>query len=294
MPRMPSMHELCRLGVCQCGSLEFYNGTASLGNGYCEPYRKYNKSCSATSNCDYRMNLVCSSGICTCATGYNYDATYVVSASVTGYCTKAASYLENCTVALKCSTSQNLYCNNTGPTTGICLCNTSTSFWDGTTCASKLTIGGVCTSSSECNSADNLFCSNYTQSLGTCDCDKYNFWNYTCINKQLFNTSCTSSYVCDDNRGLFCQGSGGALFQKCDCFNISYTWDSLYVTNKSKTCVRKLVYNQSTCFGDLDCEDYNYLVCYNGTCKCQYFDYFDSRIHSVEKCEKMDCAFFSI
>ncbi|UJR11805.1 hypothetical protein I4U23_015985 [Adineta vaga] len=279
-------------GVCQCGSLEFYNGTASLGNGYCEPLRDYSKICAASSNCDYRKDLVCTSNICTCPSGTNYDSTIVVSASVTGYCTPAATYYDDCTSVIKCSTSQNLYCDYATfglPTVGRCLCNTSWSFWDGVTCANKLSIGGVCKTTTECNAADGLFCSNYTQSVGTCDCDKNHFWNYTCIIKQLFNTRCTSSYVCDDNRGLFCQGTGGALFQKCDCFNISFIWDSLYVTNRSKTCVKKMSYGQSTCFGDLECQDYNYLHCYNGTCKCSYTNYWDGSVCQAKHNYSVSC-----
>ncbi|UJR24316.1 hypothetical protein I4U23_027283 [Adineta vaga] len=268
-------------GICQCDSNQFYNGTTSLANGYCEPHRDYGKSCVATSNCDFRKNLICTNNLCLCTSGYNYDSTIVVTPGVTGYCTAAATYYDNCTSVIKCSTSQKLYCDYTTwslPSVGRCLCNSSTSFWDGSICADKLTIGGVCTTNTECNSADSLFCSNYTQSIGTCDCDKNHFWNYTCIIKQLFNTSCTSSYVCDDNRGLFCQGTGGALFQKCDCFNISFVWDSLYVTNHSQKCVLKMGHGQSTCFGDLECQDYRYLKCMNGTCLCNYDLYWDGNV----------------
>jgi hypothetical protein len=187
--------------------------------------------------------------------------------------------LENCTASLECSTSENLYCDygyyGGANTTGICLCNTSWQFWDGSVCATKLTIGGECTSNTECNSANGLFCSNYTQSVGTCDCDKNHFWNTTCIIKQWFNTSCTSGYVCDDNRGLLCQSTGGALFQKCDCYNTSFIWNSLYVANGSNMCVLKLGNGQSVCYGDLDCQDFNYLYCYNNTCRCSYDAYWD-------------------
>jgi len=216
--------------------------------------------------------------LCTCPSGYNYDAS-VNSGGVTGLCKPAAGYLENCSISINCSSSQNLYCElsyyDLSNLTGICLCNDSWSYWDGLICAKKLTLGGSCTNSTQCISSQGLFCSNYTQSIGQCDCDKNHFWNETCVPKQLYNTSCETTYQCDDNRGLQCQGLGGALFQKCDCYNTSYIWDSLYVTNRSQTCIPKLTINQTTCFGDLECEDFNYLLCNNGTCGCHYTDYWD-------------------
>ncbi|CAF1277377.1 unnamed protein product [Adineta ricciae] len=289
-------------GVCQCGSTQFYNGTPSLGNGFCEPLRTFNKSCTATSNCDYRKNLICTKNLCSCPLSTNYDPSVIISSGVTGYCKPAATYWDNCTSIILCSTSQGLYCDYTiwgSLIVGQCLCNSSFTFWDGSTCANKLSIGGKCTTTVECSSGDGLFCSNYSQSIGTCDCDKNHFWNYTCIQKQLFNTSCTSSYVCDDNRGLFCQGTGGALFQKCDCFNISYVWDSLYVTNHSKICVLKMGFGQSTCFGDMECQDYRYLKCFNGTCLCNYDMYWDGNVcqdkrnHSVGCTNTYECRDFS-
>jgi hypothetical protein len=176
--------------------------------------------------------------------------------------------------------SESLYCDYAfyggANTSGICLCNTSWSYWDGIECASKLSIGGKCSNNTQCIGSEGLFCSNYTQSLGQCDCDKNNFWNSTCITKQYYNTSCTSSYVCDDNRGLQCQGLGGIMFQKCDCYNSSFIWDSLYIP-RQYTCILKLGYNATTCYGNLECQNYNYLVCLNGTstCLCATTDYWD-------------------
>jgi hypothetical protein len=224
------------------------------------------------------VNLTCVNNLCTCASGLNYDPT-VVGVGVNGSCISAYGYLHSCTNSTQCSASQNLYCDLSfyggANTSGICTCNSSWSFWDGLTCTSKLSIGGECTSNTECISSAGLFCSNYTQSAGTCDCDQYHFWNYTCITKQWYNTTCSSSYVCDDNRGLQCQGLGGALFEKCDCFNVTFIWDSLYDTNRSHTCIPKLSYGNTTCYGNLECQDYNYLYCFNGTCGCNYTDYWD-------------------
>ncbi|UJR31360.1 hypothetical protein I4U23_018854 [Adineta vaga] len=248
-------------GICQCTTNEFYNGSALLANGFCIPHHVYNESCTSTSNCDYRRNLTCLNNLCLCAPGKNYDST-IVSNGVTGV-----------------FTSQNLYCDFSyyggANTTGICLCNNSWSYWDGLICTRKLSVGGECSNNTQCISSDGLFCSNYSQSIGTCDCDKNHYWNNTCVQKKWFNESCSTSYICDDNRGLQCQGTGGALFEKCDCYNISFIWDSLYVTNRSQTCIKKLTNDQSTCYGDLECEDFNYLVCTNGTCKCEYIDYWD-------------------
>ncbi|CAF3215606.1 unnamed protein product [Rotaria sp. Silwood2] len=265
-------------GVCQCSTHQFYNGSVSLGNGICVPHRVYNESCTSTSQCDYRINLECSNNLCSCPSGTNYDSS-ISSSGVMGYCEPAAGYMENCTASLICSSSQNLFCDLSyyggANMSGICQCNSSWSYWDGTTCAKKLSIGGQCSNNTHCIASDGLFCSNYTQSIGTCDCDKDHFWNYTCILKQWYNTTCTSSYVCDDNRGLQCQGLGGIMFEKCDCYNATYIWDSLYVTNRSYTCIPKLTNGQSTCFGDLECEDFNYLKCNNGICGCVYTDYWD-------------------
>ena len=180
------------VGVCQCPTYQFYNGSASLGNGICVPLHLYNESCSSISQCDYRVNLVCSSNLCLCGAGKNYDPT-VNSGGVMGYCVPAAGYLDNCSNSILCSTSQNLYCDFSyyggASTIGVCLCNTSWLYWDGTTCTSKLSIGGECTNNIQCIAAEGLFCSNYTPSVGTCDCDQYHFWNDTCIIKQWFNTS---------------------------------------------------------------------------------------------------------
>ncbi len=265
------------LGICQCATNQYYNGSSSLGNGYCVNQKVYNQSCASTSQCDYRISLTCSNNLCLCSSGYNYNPT-INSGGVMGACLPAAGYLQNCTVSFTCSTSQNLFCNLSyyggANTSGICLCNSSWSYWDGTTCASKLSIGGKCANDTQCITSSGLFCSNYTQSVGQCDCSESYFWNYTCILKQWYNTTCSSSYVCDDNRGLFCQGAGNSMFEKCDCYNSSYIWDSLYV-NRSDTCILKLSNGQTTCYGNLECQDFNYLVCNSGTCGCAYTDYWD-------------------
>ncbi|CAF2128020.1 unnamed protein product [Rotaria magnacalcarata] len=280
-------------GVCQCETNEYYNGSASLANGFCVAQHVYNQSCTSTSQCDYRINLTCSNNLCTCSSGYNYDSS-INSSGVMGYCKKASGYLENCTVVLTCSTSQNLYCDLSYygglNTTGVCQCNSSWSYWDGTTCASKLSIGGLCSSNTNCISSEGLFCSNYTQSIGTCDCDSSHYWNNTCSLKLWYNSSCTSSYVCDDNRGLQCQGLGGSMFQKCDCYNTSYIWDSLYTTRSNK-CILKLGYNQSTCYGNLECQDYNYLVCNGTKCACLYTAYWDGSVCQPKRNYTDPCSF---
>lgn len=238
--------------------------------------RQFGGLCSTVSECDYRVNMVCTNSLCTCASGKNFDSSLSVDGSA-GYCVDASGYRENCTAVLTCSTSQSLYCDYTFygvSTVGICLCNDSWSYWDGLICSSKLTLGGECSNDTHCISAKGLFCSNYTLTRNQCDCDKNHYWNETCILKQEYNTTCSSTYVCDDNRGLQCQGLGGSMFLKCDCYNTSYIWDSLY-TNRNHKCIPKLSMNQTTCYGDLECEDYNYLSCVNGTCKCAYTDYWD-------------------
>ena len=266
------------LGICQCGTYSYYNGSALLGNGYCVAMRSYNQSCSSTSQCDYRGNLTCVNNLCSCAAGLNFNPS-VVTAGFSGDCLPAGTYLDNCSMAFPCSTSQNLFCNLTyygnANLTGICLCNSSWSYWDGLTCASKLSIGGQCTVNTQCIDANGLFCSNYTQTLNTCDCDRHYYWNQTCTLKIWYNQSCSSQYLCDDYRGLQCQGTGGSFFQKCDCFNNSYIWDSLYVTNQSYMCITKKTNGGSPCYGDLECQDFNYLVCNSGTCGCVYTDYWD-------------------
>ncbi len=266
------------LGVCQCSTFQYYNGSALSGNGFCVPYQVYNQPCTSTSQCDYRIQLTCLNNLCLCASGTNYIGS-INSGGVNGSCVLAAGYLDNCSSTILCSSSENLYCDLSyyggANTTGICLCNSSWSYWDGITCTSKLSIGGECSTNTNCISSVGLICSNYTQSAGTCDCDQYHFWNNTCTQKLWFNTSCSTSYVCDDNRGLQCQGLGGSMFQKCDCYNVSYIWDSLYVTNRSHTCILKLTNGASPCFGDLECQDFNYLQCNNGTCGCNYDAYWD-------------------
>ncbi|CAF4796922.1 unnamed protein product, partial [Rotaria magnacalcarata] len=180
-------------GVCQCSKYQYYNGTASLGNGYCVNQHLYNQSCTSTSQCDYRVNLICSNNLCTCPSSTNYDSGMSINGGA-GYCTPAQGYMDNCTASLTCSSSQSLYCDYTYyggvSASGKCLCNSSWSYWDGTTCASKLSIGGECSSNINCISSDGLFCSNYTKSIGTCDCDSSHYWNYTCEIKQYYNTSC--------------------------------------------------------------------------------------------------------
>jgi len=245
----------------------------------------YGESCTSTSQCDYRIGLTCINNLCLCASDQSYDAA-INSGGVMGSCVPAAGYLQNCSAILQCSASVNLYCDFSYygglNLTGICLCNNSWSFWDGLTCADKLTIGGACTDDTECMASADLFCSNYTQSIGTCDCDKNHFWNSTCIIKQWYNTSCSSSYVCDDNRGLQCQGLGGSMFEKCDCYNETYIWDSLYI-NRSDTCILRLTNGQSTCYGDLECQVYNYLQCNSGTCGCSSINYWDGARCQVKR-----------
>ena len=281
------LHNTVYLGICQCSTFKFYNGTPSLGNGYCVPLRLYNETCSVTSNCDYRVNLTCVNNICTCASGKNYDSAATNGGtSASGYCLPAAGYHESCSSSFLCSASQNLYCDIGG--TNLCQCNDSWSYWDGLQCTRKLSIGGKCTDNTACISADGLFCSNYTLSTGQCDCDKNHYWNNTCIIKELYNESCSSSYVCDDNRGLQCQGLGGSMFQKCDCYNTTYIWDSLY-TIRSKTCIPKLTNGGTTCYGDLECEDFNYLKCNSGICGCSSIDYWDGSRCQTKKNYTIAC-----
>lgn len=64
------------------------------------------------------------------------------------------------------------------------------------------------------------------------------------------------------------------MFQRCDCYNNSYIWDSLYV-NQSQKCMLKMTRLQGPCYGDLECEDFNYLSCVSGTCQCAPSDYWD-------------------
>ncbi|CAF1459617.1 unnamed protein product, partial [Didymodactylos carnosus] len=147
------------------------------------------------------------------------------------------------------------------------------------------TIGGSCQSNNTCIVASTygLECSGYTTTNQTCDCLSTAYWNTTteqCTVKQLYNTSCATSYVCDESRGLQCQGLGNALYEKCDCYNATYVWDSLYVT-KNQTCIVKKTNLQTGCSGDLECQDFNYLVCSTNTstntsvCQCVYTDYWD-------------------
>ncbi|CAF4609001.1 unnamed protein product, partial [Rotaria socialis] len=116
------------------------------------------------------------------------------------------------------------------------------------------------------------------------------YWNGTCSLKLWYNVSCTSSYVCDDNRGLQCQGLGGIMFQRCDCYNTSYIWDSLYITRQDK-CMLKLGYNQSTCYGNLECQDYNYLVCNGTKCDCLYTAYWDGTVCQPKRNYTDPCSF---
>jgi hypothetical protein len=292
----------CFLGICQCSTHSFYNGSAQLGNGFCVSHRLFNETCVTTSQCDYRIGLSCLNNRCLCPSKTNYNPS-VPSGGIMGFCQPAGTYLENCTATTPCSNSQNLFCDLSyfggANLSGICLCNSTWSYWDGITCASKLSIGGECSLNQQCSAAKGLFCSNYSQSIGTCDCNKYYYWNETCMLKQWYNTSCSSNYVCDDNRGLQCQGLGGSLFQKCDCYNNSYIWDSLYVTNRSYTCISKKTNGATPCFGNLECEDFNYLVCNNGTCGCIYYDYWDGnrcqpkRNHSIQCSSTYQCRDFS-
>lgn len=264
-----------------------------LANGFCEPHRGHNGSCSSTFECDYRVQLQCLNNLCLCPTGKNYDATWTAG-SPNGLCKPAGSYLDNCSNVAPCSASQNLYCELSyyggANLTGACLCNSSWSYWDGITCSTKLSIGGHCSNNTQCIASQNLFCSNYSQSIGTCDCDKNSFWNQTCVSKRRYNDSCATAYECDDNRALMCQGSGGALFGKCDCFNTSFIWDSLYVNNRSYTCIPKLTLNGAPCFGDLECEDFNYLICTNGQCRCNISDYWDGARCQLKRTYLDPCA----
>jgi hypothetical protein len=73
------------------------------------------------------------------------------------------------------------------------------------------------------------------------------------------------------------------MFEKCDCYNESFIWDSLYVTNRSYTCIPRLSDGQSPCFGDLECQIYKYLQCNNGTCGCDYTAYWDGNLCQLKR-----------
>lgn len=284
---MYDSHSLLSIGICQCSSTYYYTGSVSLGNGYCVPLLLNNQACVNTTQCDYRVGLVCANNVCACPPGKAHDPTI----TSIGFCVPAVSYNQNCSNSSLCSSADNLYCDYTATgnlSYGVCACNVSWSFWEGSVCRSQLSIGANCLDNTHCSVADGLICSTYPQSVGTCDCPQDRYWNNGCILKQWYNTSCLSSYVCDDYRGLTCQGLGTAMFQRCDCTHTNLMWDSVY-RNRTFSCVPKKSFYQA-CDGDLECQETNYLSCKNGTCNCNYTDYWDGRLCQVKRTFADPCS----
>lgn len=203
--------------ICDCNSTQFWNGSN------CENKRVYNESCLSTYWCNTAINnLNCiqqtwsqdsNAGLCRCTSSQYYDTTSKLCKSVGNYGTTG------CTQTLQCNTLVGLQCISS-----TCTCNTTSQYYDGTKCATKVTYSSSCQNKwvsaismyvPRCDDLDGLICSSST--WGTCTCPSTQFWsNNKCTAKLLNGAQCTSVSECDSSKNLDC------LSGYCQCSSSSY------------------------------------------------------------------------
>lgn len=156
----------------------------------------------------------------------------------------------------KCACLSNMVYNGTD-----CICNTSTSYWDGAYCNSLKQYGESCNLTAPCLSY--LLCDNTTL---TCNCSfgKY-YSNGACITQSTYGTlGCTSYMQCQYYLGLTCTGS------ICKC-NTYYYWDGTQCTIQlswNVACPNNANFASAcnTTAGLVACSAQN-----SGSCQCLFF-----------------------
>lgn len=221
----------------------------------------YNEVCTVLSKeCDDTRGLFCPAGLCACQTKRSvYNGSYCVCQNLTLFanqeCMFYPGYGEWCQVpSVPCRS--NFMCN----ATNVCVCNSTSQFYNGSYCITQFAYNSTCTQTSQCANVSNLQCI-----ANRCDCSSDSFWNgTTCVSKKLGWQTCNNrtsgptALPCDNTLGLYCHSNA-----TCQCPNTMF-WEI-----NDQTCETKRMYGD-ICNGDFYCNETLNFICppTPGTCNC--------------------------
>ena len=162
-------------------------------------------------------------------------------------------------------------------TTGSCLCNLSSQYWDGSKCLTILTYNSTCSADLGVNT-NSIVCKNTlicrtngsscncpsTVSVGYCDCPPRSYgaeyyWDGSyCVNALSFNrTSCLNNYMCQ-----YLTQNTTCINDACKCLSLQY-----FNLNYNK-CENQIDTVSSTCFQVDACRSDLGLSCQGNLCQC--------------------------
>ena len=284
--------------TCQCSSINYWNGTI------CIPRLYPGQTCSSTPQCINSSS--CVSSVCKCDTNYYYSTTvgrcvsqlsYSTSCTLGNYeclnntscydllsppatcscdpatyyydgtqCAYYATYSQTCAASIfgpVCDTvSRSLVCINS-----VCTCQ-STSYYNGSGCATLTPVGLPCTSSLQC--IGNSTCS----SLQVCTCISSTYFDTTtgtCLTLLTFGQTCASTSQCSTN--MIC-----SVGLQCVCSPSSYF--------ASSSCVSRATYG-GTCSGAILCDTTVGLVCTSLVCTCSNTQYWATSTNGSQACANL-------
>ncbi|CAF1317696.1 unnamed protein product [Rotaria sordida] len=226
-----------------------------------KPLKLYNESCTVLSGeCDDSRGLYCPSGRCICETVNSYyNGSSCVCPNLTHIanqaCVADAFYGETCSPP-----TMNCISNFICSTAGVCTCNATTQFFNGSYCITQYVYNASCTETRHCSNTSNLYCLS-----NRCACVSNYYWNgSSCVPKKLGWQTCNnvttgaSALPCDDTLSLYCYSNS-----TCQCPNTMY-WDINY-----QQCETKRLYGD-ICNADFYCNETLNFICPTlpGTCNC--------------------------
>jgi hypothetical protein len=207
----------------------YWNGTS------CTLALDYNEECSNSST-SYMCKKLTQGTICSGTTNFSCKCPpFQYYNNSNKKCENQKSNNVSCSQHDECRIDLGLSCIQR-----ICQCNSTTQFWNETTCTNYYTYNtGVCLSDNECNEeSTGLICKNIGRSCGCpeqvedggyCDCeDRYSgnehYWNGSkCVIAGTRGASCNSSYQCQELTLLLTCDN---LTKNCVCLNNSIYNDS--------------------------------------------------------------------
>ena len=180
----------CVHGVCSCNeNTEYYEKG-------CSSKKKYLENCNSNSfNCV--NNLTCLDGLCKCNTGYYWSGSK---------CLMTNSYENSCNKDFECNKDAGLNCDIHRK---MCLCNTTSHFWDGTVCFPLFGFNQTCPSSSSIYKClfQGAICKQSANGI-TCQCPDFEYYNLNsnkCDQQVQYNSSCSSNDMClNTSNGISC------------------------------------------------------------------------------------------
>ncbi|CAF0927464.1 unnamed protein product [Rotaria sp. Silwood1] len=221
----------------------------------------YNESCTVLSGeCDDDRGLYCPSGRCVCevvSSYYNGSSCICpnLTHSANQACVADAFYGQACNPPTTNCLS-NFICDSTG----VCTCNATTQYFNGSYCITQYSYNDTCSETRHCSNTSNLYCTS-----NRCTCMSNYYWNGSvCASKLLGWQTCNnitigaSALPCDDTLSLYCYSNS-----TCQCPSTMF-WDINY-----QQCETKRLYGD-ICNADFYCNETLNFICPTvpGTCNC--------------------------